>query len=74
VKFFILLIILILTSCSLDKNSSFWNENWTKKSFENKKLLKNSTKNLDLNLMTFQEFNIFLKDYANKKDYPDISK
>jgi hypothetical protein len=73
-KYFILLIFLFLTSCSLDSNSSYWSENSTKKSFKDKKLSMNSLKNLDLNMMTFQEFNLFLKDYANKTDYPDINK
>ena len=70
-KYFILL--LILSACSLDKNSTYWNEDPIKKSLENKNLSKILKKNGDYKNMTFDEFNLFLKDYSNKADYPDIN-
>ena len=71
-KYFILL--LILSACSLDKNSTYWNEDPIKKSLikENLSMILNKTG--DLKNMTFDEFNLFLKDYSNKTDYPDINK
>ena len=69
-KYFILL--LILSACSLDKNSTYWNEDLIKKSIEKKNLSKILKKTRDYKNMTFDEFNFFLKDYSNKADYPDI--
>ena len=68
-KYLLLPLIFILASCSLDKNSAYWN----KDSVENKKISKISKKNTDFKTMTFDEFNIFLKNYSNKADYPDIN-
>jgi hypothetical protein len=72
-KYFLLPFILILTSCSLDKNSTYWNENPINKSAEDKKLSKISKKTVDFKKMTFDEFSLFLKDYSDKADYPDIN-
>ena len=70
-KYFILL--LILSACSLDKNSTYWNEDPIKKSLKKKNLSKILKKTGDFKNMTFDEFNLFLKDYSNKADYPDIN-
>ena len=69
-KYFFLSIIIILTSCSLDKNSSYWNEDSIENTQKNKKI---SKKTGDFKKMTFDEFNLFLKDYSKKADYPDIN-
>ena len=73
-KYLFLPLILILTSCSFDKNSTYWNENQKIKSLENKQLSKILKKNSDLKKMTFKEFNLFLEDYSKKAEYPDINK
>ena len=73
-RYLFLMSILILTSCSLNKNSIYWNEHHLKNSLENKKLSKILNENLDLKSMTFEEFSLFLKAYSDKGDYPDISK
>ena len=72
-KYFLLPLILILASCSLDKNTAYWSEDPLKKSLENKKLSKIILKTSDFKTMTFEEFNIFLKNYSDKADYPDIN-
>ena len=72
-KYFLLFFILILTACSLDKNSTYWSEDPIKKSLETKKLTKILKKTSDLKKMTFDEFNLYLKDYVNKSEYPDIN-
>ena len=69
-KYFFLL--LILSACSLDKNSTYWNEDSIKRSVEDKKLSKIIIKNKDFKSMTFEEFNLFLKDYSNKSKFPNI--
>ena len=63
----------MLTSCSLSKDSAYWNEGPMKKSTEDKKISKILKKTTDYKSMTFDEFNLFLKDYSNKADYPDIN-
>ena len=72
-KYFLLLLILTLSACSLDKKSVYWNEDPLKKSVENKRLSTILQKTSDFKTMTFEEFNIFLKDYSDKADYPDIN-
>ena len=72
-KYLFLSLILLLTSCSLSKDSAYWNEGPIKKSTEDKKIPKILKKTADYESMTFDEFNLFLKDYSNKADYPDIN-
>ena len=74
-KYLFLPLILFLTSCSLDKDSTYWNKDPIKKSVEEKKLSKILKKTGgDFKTMTFEEFNLFLKNYSNKAEYPDINK
>jgi hypothetical protein len=72
-KYLFLSLILFLTSCSLSKDSTYWNEDSIKKSDEDKKLSKIIKKTGDYKSMTFDEFNLFLKDYSNNAEYPDIN-
>ena len=72
-KYLFLSLVLFLTSCSLNKDSAYWNEDSIKKSAESKKLSKILKKTADYKSMTFDEFNLFLKDYSNKAEYPDIN-
>ena len=60
-KYLFLSLVLFSTSCSLSKDASYWNED----------SLKNA---VDYKSMTFDEFNLFLKDYSNNSEYPDINK
>ena len=73
-KYLFLLLILFLTSCSLNKDSAYWNEDLIKKSADNKKVSKILEKTGDYKSMTFDEFNLFLKDYSNNAEYPDINR
>tara|TARA_B100000795_G_C22608489_1_gene364124 strand:+ start:96 stop:272 length:177 start_codon:yes stop_codon:yes gene_type:complete len=57
----------------LNQNSNYWNKDPMKKILDNKKLSEILKKTSDFKTMTFNEFNLFLKDYSNKKDYPDIN-
>ena len=72
-KYLFLSLILFLTSCSLSKDSAYWNEDLIKKSSEDKKLSQIIKKTGDYKSMTFDEFNLFLKDYSNNAEYPDIN-
>ena len=73
-KYFFLPLILILTACSLDKNSTYWTDDSVKKSFDDKNLSKILDKTKNFKQMTFEEFNLFLKDYSDNAEYPDINK
>jgi len=72
-KYFFIPLILILNSCSLDKNSTYWNEDLIIKPIENKKLSKTSITSFDFKTMTFNDFDLFLKDYSENTDYPNIN-
>ena len=72
-KYFFLSLILILSSCSLNKDSAYWNEDPIKNSANDKKLSKILKKTADYKSMTFDEFNLFLKYYSNNAEYPDIN-
>jgi hypothetical protein len=72
-KYLFLPLILFLTSCSLNKDSAYWNEDPIIKSTEDKELSKILIKTGDYKSMTFDEFNLFLKDYSNNAEYPDIN-
>ena len=72
-KYLFLSLIVFLTSCSLNKDSAYWNEDSIKNSAADKKLSKILKKTGEYKSMTFDEFNLFLKNYSNKADYPDIN-
>ena len=72
-KYLFFFLILFLTSCSLNKDSAYWKEDPIKKSAEDKKLSKILKKTGDYKSMTFDEFNLFLKDYSNNAEFPDIN-
>ena len=71
-KYLFLSLIIFLTSCSLNKESAYWNEDQIKKSADDKKLSKILEKTGDYKSMTFDEFNLFLKNYSNNAEYPNI--
>ena len=72
-KYLFLPLMLFLTSCSLNKDSVYWNEDPIKRSADDKKLSKILEKTGDYKSMTFDEFDIFLKEYSNNAEYPDIN-
>ena len=72
-KYLFLSLVLFLTSCSLNKDSAYWNEDPIKKSADDKKLSMILEKTGDYKSMTFDEFNLFLKDYSINAEYPDIN-
>ena len=56
------------------KDLGEWNENLKTKSLEDKKKLqKILKKNGDYKTMTFDEYNLFIKDYSDNAEYPDIN-
>ena len=87
-KYFYFFLFIIITNCSLDKKNSFWSDNSvsftdyilvfdstmaTNQQVDNKLLSEAFKKENDLKSMTFKDFNLYLKDYSNNADYPDIN-
>ena len=72
-KYLFLSLIVFLTSCTLNKESINWNGDPIKKSNDDKKLSQILKKTGDYKSMTFDEFNLFLKDYSKNAEYPDIN-
>ncbi len=73
-KIFFFLSILFFNNCSLDRDSSYWNEDSIKNKEIQKKLSKILKKTDDITKMTVEEYEIYIDDYTKKSKYPDISK
>ena len=73
-NFFLFLSILSFYNCSLDKDSSYWNEDSIKNKENQKRLSKILEKTNDITKMTVDEYEIYIDDYTKKSKYPDISK
>ena len=67
------LILLILQSCSFSRDSVYWNEHNKKKIKEKQNLVKIIEKSEDINLMSLNEYKIYIDDYIKKSKYPDIT-
>jgi hypothetical protein len=73
-NFFLFLGMLSFYNCSLDKDSSYWNEDSIKNKENQKRLSKILKKTNDITKMTVEEYEIYIDDYTKKSKYPDISK
>ena len=74
-KFLISLLVLILFSnCSLNKDSQYWTEDVVKKKNNQKKLSKILKKADDITTMTYSEYEIYIDDFVKKSKYPNINK
>lgn len=68
-----LLITFMISNCSLNNDSKFWNEN-NIQSVENKnQLSKILAKKENILSMTENEYKIYVDDYIKKSKYPNIS-
>ena len=70
---FIFLIILLLSNCSLNKDSKYWTEDVDKISEDQKKLPETIKKSEDITSMTFEEYEIYIDDYTKKSKYPNLN-
>ena len=73
-KFIIIFFSLMLTNCSLNKDSQYWTENSIVSKTNQKKLSQILKKVDDITSMTLEEYEIYIDDYTKKSKYPDISK
>ncbi len=73
-KFIIICFLLMLTNCSLNRDSQYWTENSIESKTNQKKLNNILKKADDITSMTLEEYEIYIDDYTKKSKYPDISK
>ena len=64
---------LMISNCSLNKDSEYWTEDSIKKKDNSKKLIKIIKKSNDIRLMTVDEYKIYMDDYIKKSKYPDLN-
>ena len=70
----IFFLFLMMTNCSLNKDSKYWTENSIENKTNQKKLNQILKKSDDITSMTLEEYKIYIDDYVNKSKYLDISK
>tara|TARA_B100001564_G_scaffold202183_1_gene170067 strand:- start:356 stop:583 length:228 start_codon:yes stop_codon:yes gene_type:complete len=73
-KIIIIFFSVILTNCSLNKDSEYWTENSIENKKNQKKINEILKKKDDITSMTLEEYKIYIDDYTKKSKYPDISK
>ena len=73
-KILIFLVFLFQNSCSLNKDSKYWNEDAIKDEKKRKILSKIMKKKNNFAQITLEEYEIYINDYIKKSKYPDITK
>ena len=73
-KHLLIIFLLFLSNCSLNKDSQYWTENSIENKNNQKKLNQILKKADDITSMTLEEYEIYIDDYTKKSKYPDISK
>ena len=73
-KYLLIIFLLFLSNCSLNKDSQYWTENNVESKTNQKKLNEILKKSDDITSMTLEEYEIYIDDYTKKSKYPDISK
>ena len=69
---FFFLIFLLVSNCSLNKDSKYWSEDVVKKKENKRKLSKILEKSDDITNMTLDEYEIYIDDHTKKSKYPNI--
>ena len=68
-----IVMLVVISGCSLNKDSAYWTEDSIKKKVDSKKLIKIIEKSNDIRSMTVEEYEIYIDDYVKKSKYPDIN-
>ena len=68
-----IVMLIVISGCSLNKDSAYWTEDSIKKKADNKKLIKIIEKSDDIRSMTLEEYEIYIDDYVKNSKYPDIN-
>jgi hypothetical protein len=67
------LVLILLSNCSLNKDSIYWTKDVIKKKNDQKKLSVIIEKSEDITIMSIEEYEIYIDDYTKKSKYPDIN-
>ena len=70
----VFIFVFLLSACSFNENSNYWNEHNNQKIILEKKLNKILKNSEDITLMTMEEYKIYIDDYTKKSKYPNIEK
>ena len=73
-KYLLIIFLIFLYSCSLNKDSQYWTEHPAESKKNQKKITEILKKSDDITKMTLEEYEIYIDDYTKKSKYPDISK
>ena len=68
-----IVMLIVISGCSLNEDSAYWTEDSFKKKADNIKLIKIIEKSNDIRSMTLEEYEIYIDDYVKKSKYPDIN-
>ena len=71
--FIFISLILITNACSLNNDSKYWSEDNINRINSEIELNKIINKSNDIYSMTFNEYEIFIKDYTKKSKYPKVN-
>ena len=66
-------LLIIVNACSFNKESTYWSEDNIKRVKKEKMLDEIIKKSNDITLMSYNEYETFLKDYTKKSKYPELS-
>ena len=72
-KYLLLIFLFILTSCSFDRNLVNSDESLLNKSSKESEILNITLSEEDFRMMSFEEFDLFLRNYSSNSYYPDIN-
>ena len=72
-RILILSLFILSSNCSLNKDSKYWTEDYTKNKNDQKKISILSMKSYDITAMTQEEYKIYIDDLTKKSKYPDIT-
>ena len=73
-KFLLIIFLIFLSNCSLNKDSQYWTEHPAESKKNQKKITEILKKSDDITNMTLEEDEIYIDDYTKNSKYPDISK
>ena len=65
----IIILALLIANCSLNSDSKYWTENTSKNQNKSNKI---KLKSKDIIFMSIEEYELYLKDYTDNSNYPDL--
>ena len=73
-RLILILALLLLNNCSLNRDSKYWTEDVKKREEAQNKLSNILKKSDDITSMTLKDYKIYIEDHTKKSKYPNLSK